>query len=148
MKYFGNILTNIKFWKCMSIIAIFFPIIFLIRSGSYDHNGWFFTLFDDAMISMTYARTFAETGELVWFPGAERVQGFTNLLWTLYMSFLHSLGLSGTKVSGAISLTSIFCLIGSSIIVSSFFLILMAYQKYRCFRCNYVVFNNTGTFMR
>ena len=116
MKYFGNTITNIKFWKCMSIIAIFFPIIFLIRSGSYDDNGWFFTLFDDAMISMTYARTLVETGELVWFPGAERVQGFTNLLWTLYMSFLHSLGLSGTKVSAAISLTSIFCLIGSSIL--------------------------------
>ena len=119
MKFSKNHLTNIKFWKCISVIAIIFPLLFFIRAGSYSHDGWLFTLFDDAMISMTYARTLAETGELVWFPGAERVQGFTNLLWTLYMSFLHSLGLNGTKVSAAISLTSIFSLIGSSIICAS-----------------------------
>lgn len=116
MIYFKNQWTNIRFWKWMSFIAAFFPILFFIRAGSYDQDSWFFTLFDDAMISMTYARTLVETGDFVWFPGAERVQGFTNLLWTLYMAFLHSLGLSGTKISAVISLTSILCLIGSSII--------------------------------
>jgi arabinofuranosyltransferase len=47
------------------------------------------SLFDDALISMTYARTFSQTGELVWFPGANKIQGITNPLWTLVLSLLH-----------------------------------------------------------
>lgn len=69
-------------------------------------NGRQFTLFDDAMISLTYARTLARTGELVWFPGAPRVQGFTNLLWTLYMAAVQALGLSGSAAALAIILTN------------------------------------------
>ena len=56
------------------------------------------TLFDDVMISMSYARTLAETGELVWFAGAPRTEGMTNLGWTLVMALLHRLGLSGDAV--------------------------------------------------
>lgn len=52
---------------------------FVWRAGWISDGRWQFTLFDDAMISMTYARTLAETGDWVWFPGAERVQGITNL---------------------------------------------------------------------
>jgi arabinofuranosyltransferase len=114
IKISNNQEAAIRFWKLMAFIAALFPVIFFIRAGSYEQDRWFFTLFDDAMISMTYARTLAETGELVWFPGAERVQGFTNLLWTLYMALLHSLGLVGTQVSATITLTSILFLIASS----------------------------------
>jgi len=39
-------------------------------------------LFDDAYISFRYARNFAEGLGLVWNPG-ERVEGYTNFLWTL-----------------------------------------------------------------
>lgn len=58
-----------------------------------------FTLLDDALISMTYARTFARTGELVWFPGADRVEGFTNPGYTLIMTVPHALGLDDSAVS-------------------------------------------------
>ena len=109
----------VKFWKVTAFISTLFPLFFFIRAGNFDQDHWFFTLFDDAMISMTYARTLSETGELVWFPGAERVQGFTNLFWTLYMASLHHLGLVGTQVSAAISLTGILCIIGSSFICFS-----------------------------
>lgn len=47
------------------------------------------SLFDDALISMSYARTFSQTGELVWFPGANKIQGITNPLWTIFLSLLH-----------------------------------------------------------
>jgi hypothetical protein len=113
-------LKEVFFWKLIIVVASLFPILFFIRLGNYDNDKFFFTLFDDAMISMTYARTLIETGELVWFPGAERVQGFTNLLWTLYMSFLHSFGLNGTQVSLLISLTGLFCIFGSSFICGQF----------------------------
>ena len=38
----------------------------------------YFALFDDAMISMQYARNFAEGNGLVYSVGAERVEGFSN----------------------------------------------------------------------
>lgn len=44
-----------------------------------------FCLFDDAMISMRYAWNLAHGSGLVWNEGV-RVEGFTNLLMTLYMS--------------------------------------------------------------
>ena len=116
MKIFDSNKTAIQFWKLMTFITVFFPVIFFIRAGSLGQDRWFFTLFDDAMISMTYARTLADTGELVWFPGADRVQGFTNLLWTLYMALLHYIGLVGTQISATVTVTSILCLIGSSYI--------------------------------
>jgi hypothetical protein len=49
-----------------------------------------YTLFDDAMISMRYARNLAEGNGLVWNSG-ERIEGYTNLLWTLWMALLHVL---------------------------------------------------------
>jgi hypothetical protein len=42
---------------------------------------------DDAFISFRYARNLVEKGELAWNPGTgERVEGYTNFLWTLLMA--------------------------------------------------------------
>lgn len=71
-----------------------------------------FTLFDDAMISMDYARTLARTGNFDWFPGAPRIQGFTNPLWTLWMSVIHLAGLNGSNAALAVSVSGIVLLIG------------------------------------
>jgi len=69
-------------------------------------HAWFL-LCDDAMVSMTYARTLVDTGEWVWFPGAERVQGFTNPLWTLFMALLHAMGLSGSMAALGVILSGV-----------------------------------------
>jgi hypothetical protein len=45
-----------------------------------------FLLFDDGMISMRYARNLADGFGLVWNPGGPRVEGYTNLGWTLVMA--------------------------------------------------------------
>lgn len=45
-----------------------------------------YVLFDDAMISLSYGRTFLRGDGLVWFSGAPRVQGYTNLGWTLLIA--------------------------------------------------------------
>ena len=45
----------------------------------------YFVLFDDAFISLRYARNLAHGEGLVWNPG-ERVEGYTNLLTTLLMA--------------------------------------------------------------
>ena len=80
---------------------------FTIGAAFAPRGGIRFTLFDDAMVSMTYARTLVDTGEWVWFPGADRVQGFTNPLWTLFMAFVHAIGLEGSYAALAVSLTGI-----------------------------------------
>jgi len=46
---------------------------------------------DDAYISFQYARSFAEGDGLVFNPG-ERVEGFSNLLWTLVLALVARLG--------------------------------------------------------
>jgi hypothetical protein len=46
---------------------------------------------DDAYISFCYAKNFAEGKGFVFYPG-ENVEGFSNLLWTLFMGGLHKLG--------------------------------------------------------
>ena len=50
----------------------------------------FFSLFDDAMIAMRYARNMAEGHGLVWNNG-EYIEGYTNFLWTLWMAIIHLL---------------------------------------------------------
>ena len=51
----------------------------------------YYTLGDDAMISMRYAHNLAMGHGLVWNPG-ERVEGITNLAWTVIMAGIHALG--------------------------------------------------------
>ncbi len=48
------------------------------------------SLFDDAFISFRYARNFAEGHGLVFNLG-ERVEGYTNFLWTITLGILHRL---------------------------------------------------------
>jgi hypothetical protein len=48
----------------------------------------YFLLDDDMMISMRYARNLIEGNGLVWNPG-ERIEGYTNFLWTMVMAALH-----------------------------------------------------------
>lgn len=46
---------------------------------------------DDIYISACFARTFAAGHGLVWFPGAPRVEGITNPLWTVILALIHKL---------------------------------------------------------
>lgn len=59
----------------------------------------FFWLDDDQMISMRYARNLARGEGLVWNPG-ERVEGYTNPFWTVFMALVHLLpGLPISKIA-------------------------------------------------
>jgi arabinofuranosyltransferase len=70
-----------------------------------------FVLFEDAMISMRYARNFARGAGLNWNAGEERVEGYTNLLWTLWMSLMHKLPLDASKVSLPMMVTGVVILL-------------------------------------
>lgn len=63
---------------------------------------WSFTI-DDAYISYRYARNFARGWGLVYNYG-ERIEGYTNFLWTVMLGGVHALGIDldlGAKVLGA-----------------------------------------------
>jgi hypothetical protein len=83
-----------------------------VEANSYvpESKRWY-VLFDDMMISMTYAKNFANGDGLVWRPGGERVEGYTNPGWVLYMAFWHWTGIADEskisliiQVSGAVFL--------------------------------------------
>lgn len=78
-----------------------------------------FSLFDDAMISMRYARNLAHGHGLVWNPGGPRVEGISNPLWTLIMSGWHLLPASGSSVALLVSSTSALLLLVQLLVVAS-----------------------------
>lgn len=58
---------------------------FIVRTSFFEGGERWFCLFDDAMISMTYARNLIEGHGFNWARHGEAVEGFTHPLWTLMM---------------------------------------------------------------
>lgn len=60
---------------------------------------------EDAAISFTYAKHLVEGEGLVTYPGGERVEGYSNALWTFLCAFFYALGLpmwTAAKFMGAV----------------------------------------------
>jgi arabinofuranosyltransferase len=72
----------------------------------------YFLLDDDMMVSMRYGRNLAEGHGLVWNAG-ERVEGYTNLLWTLVMAGVHVLPFGDAQAAVAIKVISFGLLVAS-----------------------------------
>ena len=72
----------------VALAALAFYAVFLYRTSFVLAGTRIFVLFEDAMISMRYARNLAEGHGLVWNVGEEPIEGFTNLLWVLWMACL------------------------------------------------------------
>jgi hypothetical protein len=100
-------------WPFLSICAAFviWCCIFIQRTSFRVHGALHFTLFDDAMVSMRYARNLADGHGLVWNAGGERVEGYTNPLWTVWMAFLHLLPVSEAMLPLLVMLTSMVLLL-------------------------------------
>jgi hypothetical protein len=95
---------RLRFDLLALVPCMLFWSVFVWRSSFVIDGRRRFTLFDDAMISMRYGQSFADGHGLVWYPGAPKVEGYTNLLWTLVMGGLQALGLDGSASSLAIML--------------------------------------------
>ncbi len=80
---------------------------FIYQSSFVQAGVRYFSLLDDEMISMRYARNLAHGFGLVYNPGGDRVEGFTNPLWVLYMALLHLLPVSPPKMSLLVQLTGL-----------------------------------------
>lgn len=94
-----------------------FYLIFILRT-SFNINGQpFFTLVDDAMISMRYARNLAQGYGLVWNIGQPPVEGFTNLGWTLLLTLIHLLPISQPYISLVVMLIGAAILLANILVV-------------------------------
>jgi hypothetical protein len=98
-------------------LALVFYSVFILRTSFTVLGERWFVLFEDAMISMRYARNLANGAGLVWNAGEAPVEGYTNFLWTLWMAAIHSLALPPSKVSLAMMLTGVTILIGNGLLV-------------------------------
>ncbi len=96
-------------------MALLFYAVFIFRTSFVALGQRWFVLFEDAMISMRYARNFARGDGLVWNAGEKPVEGYTNFLWTLWMSVVHRFGLPDSKVSLAIMLTGVVILVSNAL---------------------------------
>lgn len=101
------------------IIAAFlvYASIFISRLVFYVDGKPFTALFDDAMISMTYARNLANGYGLVWNPGGAPVEGYTNPLWVLFMALSHRLPIPENWISLPIQISGLLFLLGSLVIL-------------------------------
>jgi len=101
------------------IIAAFITYSYrFINRTSFEIEGeHYYALFDDAMISMQYARNLANGDGLVWNAGGERVEGFSNPLWVFYMAFFHLFPIASSKISLAIQISGVAFLAANLIIV-------------------------------
>jgi hypothetical protein len=78
--------------RLLLLSAAAFYGIFISRTAFTHEGAVGFTLFDDALISMRYARNVAAGEGLVWNVGLPPVEGYSNPLWTLWMAVVHAAG--------------------------------------------------------
>jgi arabinofuranosyltransferase len=89
---------NIFFWFII-IGYIFYAALYIFRTSFMVGNERYFVLFDDAMISMRYAKHLAEGYGPVWNIGETPVEGYTNPLWMVFMSIFHFFPIPASKTS-------------------------------------------------
>ncbi|MHA1542157.1 MAG: hypothetical protein ACTSQH_04210 [Candidatus Hodarchaeales archaeon] len=107
---------NWIFILLLLIIAVYMCV--YIYQTSFISNGTrYFVLFDDAMISMRFAKNFAEGNGLVWNPGETPLEGYTNPLWVVYMAIFHLFPIPAPKISLFIQLSGAFFLLANLVFV-------------------------------
>jgi hypothetical protein len=89
-----------------AIVALWLPVVLVGQSAIFAGERYWW-LRDDAMISMRYGRNMANGFGLVWNLSGERVEGYTNFLWTIYMALVHLLPVPAAKTSLLILLTNL-----------------------------------------
>src|SRR5215831_15718575 len=99
-------------------VLVLLGIAYIFRTSFELDDRRVFCLWDDAMISMTYARNLVEGHGLVWNPGGERVQGFSNLGVTLGMAAVQRLPLAPEHTSLAFQLLCLACLVATLLAVA------------------------------
>ncbi len=107
-----------------------FALFWISRLSTAIDDQRYYTLFDDAMVSMRYAKNLADGNGLVWNAGGEKVEGFSNPLWTFAMAGAHLLGLPARHVSLVIQLLSVGLMTGTLVFVRKIVLLFDREESY------------------
>jgi hypothetical protein len=110
--------STLTTWLILGSSAVLYGV-FIARTAFRVGGTVYFSLFDDAMISMRYAQNLAHGHGLVWNAGEPPVEGFTNPLWTLWMALLHLVGIPAPKVSLAVMVSGALLLLGTTAIIGA-----------------------------
>jgi hypothetical protein len=103
--------------KYLLAAAALFYLIFILRTAFRVQGMLYFTLVDDAMVSMRYAHHLAQGYGAVWNIGDRPVEGFTNPGWMFFMAFLHLIAIPASKISLVVMITSALVLLVNSFVV-------------------------------
>jgi arabinofuranosyltransferase len=108
--------SRARLWVAAAALA--FYVLFILRTSFAVGGTRYFVLFEDAMISMRYARHLADGHGFVWNIGEPPIEGFTNLLWVLWMSVAHKLDLSESKISLFIMLSGVAIMLTTGLVTA------------------------------
>lgn len=98
--------TRGRAWLLPVVVGLVFSGIFIARTMFTAEGQLYSTLFDDAMISMRYAKNLAGGHGLVWNADGAPVEGYSNFLWVLWMAVPHLLRIPMPLTSLALMLSS------------------------------------------
>jgi arabinofuranosyltransferase len=90
--------------------------VFIARASFVANGELYFSLFDDAMISMRFASNLAAGHGLVWNPGRPPVEGYSNFLWTLWMAVLHLVPVPARLTSLLVSISGAVLILGTAVV--------------------------------
>jgi hypothetical protein len=113
-------LNNIKkSWPFLLLLLIYliYAGIYIYQTSFISDDIRYFVLFDDAMISMRYAKNLADGYGLVWNPGEVPIEGYTNPLWVIFMAFFHIFPIASPKISLTIQISGALFLLTNLIFV-------------------------------
>lgn len=97
------------------LAAAVFYAIFMMRTTFRVRGELYFTLIDDAMVSMRYAQHLAQGYGLTWNIGEKPIEGFTNPAWMLLMVPAHIFHVAASKTSLPVMVLSGLCLLGTAL---------------------------------
>lgn len=116
--------------KIILIAAALFYIAFILRTSFRFQGIQYFTLVDDAMVSMRYAQHIAQGFGAVWNIGDKPVEGFTNPGWLFIMTLFHLFAIPASKVSLSMMIVSVMVLLINTWVVYQICSVLQPGSKY------------------
>ncbi len=130
MEHGHPVKINPKALKIILIGAALFYLVFILRTAFRIQGILYFTLVDDAMVSMRYAHHLAQGFGAVWNVGDKPVEGFTNPGWMFFMAFLHLFAIPASKISLGIMIASAIALLANAYVVNRICDVLQPGSKY------------------
>lgn len=104
--------VNRLHWFCLVTAGLFY-LAFIWRNSFIVGGVRYYSLFDDAMIGMRFAKNLADGFGLRWNPGEQPVEGYTNFLWVIFMAGVHLLPIALSKTSLVVMLAGVVILLAN-----------------------------------